>query len=185
MKSISNILIAIILILALAVVLFMPAGRANTNGFVLLTKNQELIDSYFINDKLNEEIIHEINENLDNVPEQLFELFGDNKLNIYVEFDDGSTKDYWAKTANGKLVQLFKDARSNADIEIFLEESTIDRLVSSPNPFDEFINAMNSGEIKTQAKTVNGHIKSASVGVTTTIIGAAFGVIGFFGNLFG
>ncbi|MFH1391448.1 MAG: hypothetical protein ABIH20_04015, partial [Candidatus Diapherotrites archaeon] len=73
MKSVSNILIAIILVLALVVVLFMPAGQASTNGFFLLTQNQEVIDSYFVNDKLNEEVIHEINENLDNVPEQLFE----------------------------------------------------------------------------------------------------------------
>ncbi|MFH1391484.1 MAG: hypothetical protein ABIH20_04200, partial [Candidatus Diapherotrites archaeon] len=158
---------------------------ASTNGFFLLTQNQEVIDSYFVNDKLNEEVIHEINENLDNVPEQLFELFGDNKLNIYVEFDDGSTKDYWAKTANGKLVQLFKDARSNVDIEIFLKKSTIDRLVSSSDPFDEFIKAMNSSEIKTEAKTVNGHIKSASVGVTTTVIGAVSGIIGFFSGFLG
>ncbi|MCR4335105.1 MAG: hypothetical protein NUV57_01055 [archaeon] len=185
MKSISNILIAIILVLALSVVLFMPAGNASTNGFVLLTQNQEAIDSYFVNDKLNEEIIQEINENLGNVPEQLFELFGDNQMNIYVEFDNGSTKDYWAKTENGRLVQLFKDARSNADIEIFMKESTVDKIVFSSNPFDEFINAMNSGEIKTEAKTLNGHVKSASVGVTTTILGAASGVINFFGGFFG
>jgi len=182
MKSISGILIAIIIVMALAIVLFVPNGKANTNGFFLLTQNKELIDSYFVNDKLNEEVIHEINENLDNVPEQLFGLFGDNKMNIYVEFDDGSIQDYWAHTEKNKLVQLFKGERNNADIEVKLKESTVNKIVTAEDPFEEFINAKNSGEIETNGLTIGGHLKNVAVGVTTTIVGVANGIVGFFGG---
>ena len=184
MNKLSNLLIAIILIVSVAIVLFMPTSNANSNGFVLLIKNSDLIDSYFENGKLNQEVIDAINSQIDNVPEQLFELFGDNKINFYVKFDDGSTNGFFAITKKNKLEELFSGTNNLADIEIKLKESTIDRIILSKNPFEEFINAKNSREIEINGLTIGGHIKTAVVGVTTTILGVVNGVAGFFGGFF-
>jgi len=180
-----QILIAVIIVVALGLVLVLPSGEANSSGLVLLTQNKEKIDSYFLNGQLDAQILKEINDNTDNVPEQLFELFGNNKINIYVEFDDGTIHDYWALTNKSKVADFRQGARSIAGIEIIIKESTIDNLLTDDEPFDYFLEAMNSGEIEYNGLTFEGNIKSATVRVTTRLIGTAKGIVNFFSGLFG
>jgi len=184
MNKLSNLLIAIILIVSVAIVLFMPTSNANSNGFVLLTKNSDLTDSYFENGKLKQEIIGNINSQINNVPEQLFELFGDNKINFYIKFDDGSTNGFFAITKKNKLEKLFRGTNNLADIEIRLTEQVVDEIILSKDPLNEFLNAMKSGKIKYKGLTFGGEVKSATVTVSTTIIDVISQIIGFFTGFF-
>ena len=184
MNKFSNLLIAIILIVSVAIVLFMPTGNANNNGFVLLTKNTDLIDSYFENGKLTKKMVNKINSQINNVPEQLFELFGDNKINFYVKFDDGSTNGYYAITKQNKLSELFQGTNNLADIEIRLDEKVVDEIVESEDSLNEFLNAMKRGKIKYKGLNFGGEVKSATVTISTTIIDVISQTIGFFTGFF-
>jgi len=185
MKGIANILIILIIVISIGLVLVLPTGQANTNGLVLLLSNKDTIDSYFIEDRLKEEIIQEINYNISNVPEQLFELFGNNKINIFVTYDDESVGDFWVHTEGNRVVDFRKGARTQADIELRINENTIFRILESDDPFNEFLEAMNSGEIEHKGLTLGGTITSVTVGITTTVLGVVNAVVNFFGGLFG
>jgi len=185
MKGLAHILIAVIIVVALGIILVLPSGQTNSTGLVLLMQNKETIDSYFTDGKLNQNILDEINKNAENVPEQLFSLFGNNKINMYVEFEDGSVNEYWAQTEKNKVTEVRQGARSLADIEIKIKETTINKLALSEEPFDEFLDAMNSGEIEYKGLTFEGTIKSATVSVTTTLVGIAKGIADFFSGIFG
>lgn len=183
MADIWKVFVVLIVVAAVGVILIMPAGNVGTNGFVLLAQDKESVDNYFENGKLKPAIVSQINSNIENVPEQLFDLFGGNKINIFVEYEDGSVRDYYAKTEKNRLKELSQGANSLADVEIKIKEKTINKLVESEKPFDSFLNAMNSGEIKYKGLNAEGTVKSATVGITTAVLGFVNGALNFFGNL--
>src|SRR3989344_2094214 len=183
MRDIGLVFIVVIIVAAIGVVLVMPNGSIGTNGFILLAQDKESVDDYFENGKLKPAIVEQINSNIENVPEQLFDLFGNNKINIFVEYGDGSVLDYYAETKKNRLTELSQGAKSLADVEIKIKEKTVNKLSESEKPFDSFLNAMNSGEIKYRGLNAEGTVKSMTVGVTTAVLGLVNGALGFFGSL--
>ncbi|MCR4369253.1 MAG: hypothetical protein NUV67_05095 [archaeon] len=175
----------LIAVLAIAAILFVPSGGASESGLIVLMQDRQTLDSYFVGGKLRQETVDEINSNIDNVPDQLFELFGNNKINIQMEFNDKEKREYYAQTGKNRLESLYLGNRNTADIEVRIKESTLDKIVLSNEPFAEFLNAMNSGEIEYRGLNFEGNVKGATVGITTQILGVAKSVLGFFGSFFG
>ncbi len=180
-----HVLIAVILVIGTAAVMLSPRGTANNSGFAVLAHDRQSVDSYFENGDLKPEYVNLINLNTKNVPDQLFEMFGSDKINIYITYNDGTTQDYYAITEKNRLKELRKGARNDAAIEIRFAEKTISRLMDSEKSFDDFIEAMNSGEIKYKGLNIGGSIKQASVNVSTNVIGIISKAVNFFAGLFG
>ena len=170
-----------VLLVAIISMVLLPMVQANISWLIFLTQNKDQIDSYFESGRIKEETRELINSNSENLPPEVLSIFVDNKLNIHIEFDDGSIQEYYAVTQEGKILQLLQGSSEEADNEIIVKESTVDRIVESGDPITELINAMNAGEIKYNGLTLGGMVKSSVVGFGSFIAG----IIGFFVGLFG
>ncbi len=182
--KILKIVVILFVLLFVGVILITAPISANKSGFVILTQNKSEINSYFESGKMKQEKINEINSQIKNVPEQLFELFGGDTINIYITFDDGSVEEYWAVTEKNKLKELYTGINTSANVEIKLRELTVDRIVNSKNPLQRFLSAMNSGEIEYNGLDNEGKLKELTVSVTTGVMGFFTGAIGFVAELF-
>jgi len=129
--------------------------------------------------------VKQINDNTENVPELLFDLFGSDKMNIYINRSDGTQKAYSAVTADRKLVELRKGSFDDAEIKIEVQEETIEEIFQSDNPLERFLDAFNSGEIKYEGLTSEGKIKETTVNITTSALSILQSIYSFFAGIFG
>ena len=181
-----NIALLILSIVAIAVLLaFLPERQANTQGLILLTHKSEALEAMFNNGKLKQEIVDSINQDIQDVPEQIFELFGNDRINLYLTLENGAVRDYYSETRKNRLVGLWQGVRDEATIEVRLNEQTLDQIIEAGDPAKEFLEKLDSGEIKHNGLTLEGHVKSGAVGVSTKIISIITGTINFFFGFLG
>jgi len=160
---------------------------ASPTGFasILTAKDFEDSGNFDSEGSLKQEYVNQINENIGGVPEYIFKLFGSDKINIYVELNDGSTSIYNVTTEANKVVQLSKGENKNATINVEISEKVIEDIMGSETPLNEFLGAFNSGKIKYSGSGVEGKVKETGVGITVGIMGAINGIISFFGSFLG
>ncbi|HIH09859.1 MAG TPA: hypothetical protein HA254_04270 [Candidatus Diapherotrites archaeon] len=154
------------LLLALSTATF---AAQDPTGNVILTQNKALIDSSFENGKLKQPVVDGINSRLGSVPEGILALFGNSRTNVYVEFDDATVQSYWAIMKNNRLKEVASGARGEADAEIKVKESTIERISFSADPVSEFTAAINSGEITYNGLSPQGQVQGIFVRVSSVI----------------
>lgn len=146
-------------------------------GMVILSLAKDNIDGFFENGSLKAEVLAQANANADNVPEQVFTLFGNKKINLYIQLDDGSIREYYVKTGAKTLEQLSIGTKPDADLEVRIKEPTVDRIVLSQDPVKELTGAINSGEIVYKGLTTGGQVNSI-------IVNFGSAVFGFFDGIF-
>ncbi len=172
------------LVTTLATFLVLAAAAYAQTGFLIFTQGQQAIDGYFEGGKLKQEHLDKMNAQLKEVPKELVSLFGNNRINIYVTLDDGSTTSYYTATTGGRVAEVLKGTKDDADLEVRLPESTIDRIALSKDPVGEFLGAMGDGEIKYRGLTPEGEAKGIIVNITTMVAGFFNGLFDFIAGLF-
>ncbi|GEM_PF-5424456 len=178
-RKICALLSAGIIIMALC-----PFALSEDTGFMILSKNKQLADSYFEGGRLKAQYIEQMNAQIGKAPPQLTSLFGNNKINIYLTLDDGADSIYYVNTQGGKVIKVLQGAKSDADLEIKAAEKTIDRIALSKDPVGEFLKAMGSGEIKYTGLTPEGETKGLIVNVMTGVASFFKGILDFLSSLF-
>lgn len=153
------------------------------SGLVFLTQNKDKLDSVFENGELRQEIIDKLNSQAESVPEQVRALFGNKKMNVYVELDDSTVKSYWIHAQDNKIKVIAQGARADADVELKVKESVLEGIIASQNPIDSFIKAMNAGEIKYEGLSAQGKTESMVVNIIAGAANVVTGVIGFFAGI--
>ncbi|VVB99150.1 Uncharacterised protein [uncultured archaeon] len=172
--------VSVFLILSVFSVLLSGFASAAPTGFFVLTQSKDAINAYFDNGKLKQGVVDQINEQLNAAPKELLSVFGNNKINFAITLDDNSQMDYYAHTVNGKVAEIFQGKKNEADLEVRLNEATIDRIVLSKEPLNEFLNAVSSGEIKYIGLTPEGEAKGAVMNIATAIMNFLKGIVDFF-----
>ncbi len=156
----------------------------DATGNVIFTQNRAQIDSYFETGEMKAQILSSINAQAATAPKEIFSLFGNRKINVYVTMDEGSVESYWVKVAAHSIGQVSLGARSDAGFEVDVSEKTVDGIVNSSKPFDRILNAINSGEIKYRALTEEGKGSELLVNVGAKIAGVFLVFINFFTGIF-
>jgi len=156
-----------------------------STGFVALTDSREQIRSSFEGGELKSDVVAHINAQVGSVPGEIMQVFGNDKFNIYVRLDDGTVESYWARTEKNLLKEIFIGAREDADAEIKVREDTVDRIVLSKNPAEEFVGAVNSGEIEYNGISNEGKIESIFVKTASAFAGVLGAIWNFIAGLFG
>lgn len=155
-------------------------ASAGQTGFAVLTESRDQFDAQFTDGKLNQEVVDQINVQMRDAPAPALILFGKNKANVYMTYDDGTVRSYWIWTQNNLVNEISLGARSDADTEVRVNESTVDRIVNSANPFNELVNALSSGEIQYNGLTASGQMSGIIVSIAAKIIGVILGLLHFF-----
>ena len=176
----------IISVLALGIVLLLGGFAASEPaGFVVFTQNKAAIDGLFEGGKLSQKYIDQMNEQAGQVPRPLVSLFGNNKINLHITADDGSVSSYYMSTESGKIVEVLKGTKGDADLEVRATEAALDKIANAKDPADAFLKAMGpSGGIKYTGLTPEGETKGLIVNVVTTVAGFFKGILDFFAGLF-
>ena len=104
---------------------------AEPYGFMVLSQNKDKADLYFENGKLKQQVLGQINAQAAKAPKELTALFGNNKINVKITLDNGSTASYFVRTNGGKVAEVLQGTRNDADLEVKVKESTIDRVSKS------------------------------------------------------
>lgn len=156
----------------------------DSSGLVVLTQGKARLESHFEGGKLKKGVMEKINSEAEKAPMPLLALVDNKKVNVYVTLDDGTVKSYWLSVAKGKLDDAAVGARSEAGFEARLDESTLDALVNSKEPFGLLLESVNSGKIKYVALSNEGKPEEFVVKAGAKIGAVISRVLGFLNRLF-
>lgn len=173
-----------LVLLAIALACAPFAYAEGTAGLLFLTQNKQAVDSLFVNGELKQEILDSLNASTKKVPPELLGIFGDKKMNVYVQLDDGTVQSYWISTEKGAIKQVLKGARDDASAEIKANEATVERIALSNNPMDEFIKAFNAGDIQYNGLDNSGKVESIVLKALSFVAGLLSGIVQFLSGLF-
>ena len=164
----------------LAILFLAGTAFSASSGLVVLSQHKEEANSIFENGEIKGELLSKINSNMDRVPEPVFMLFGNKRINAYIELDDGSIVEYFVKVGEKTVETIAQGARTQADLEVRVKESTIERIASSQDPVSELTAAISSGEITYKGLTIGGSINSFLVNLAASLFGVLEGLLKFF-----
>lgn len=111
------------------------------------------------------------NENVDKVPGVLKSLFGNERMNVYIEYQEGDDLILGVVTKNGKVVELKKGEISEPTMKVTLKASLIKSVFASQDPAKEFLDAFNRGEIAYEAYSTTKKIKLFFVKIIAKLLG--------------
>lgn len=88
------------------------------------------------------------------IPSNIKSLVGTQKANIFID----EVFSFGVETKGGKI--YYNETQfENPSLEVYVSQSTIDRIESSKTPSEEFLKAYKSGEIRIVKKTFANKIK--------------------------
>ncbi len=109
------------------------------------------------------------NENF-NAPSYAQTLFGDQRINIYITAEDGDEFTVGAINENSKINNLEPRGIEDPTMNVYVDEATIEEILTSTSPFDALSNAMNSGALRYEAITTGNKIKLGFASVVIKFI---------------
>lgn len=112
----------------------------------------------------------EFNLNLENVPNFIKTLFGNERLNLTIARLDGGTVQVGLVTRNGRIESVGKDVIDDYTMDVQVAESTVDAIASSDDQAARLKLALDTGEITYQARTFKASVK---VGVSRLLLSVA------------
>jgi len=106
------------------------------------------------------------NENF-NAPSFVRTLFGDQRINLYISHEDGDQSIVGAISENSKVNELQEGAIENPTLNVYLNEETMESILSSQMPFDALSTALDDGSLRYESVTVGNKVK---LGFARTVI---------------
>ena len=143
------------------------------------------IDTYFENGVLKEEFKDEINENIDQVPDFVLDMFAEGKTNVTLITTDGEELEFNVLVKGKELVGAQKGHANDADAVIKVNEDTLKKIINSDEPIEVIAGALNSGEIKYEALTPQAKLKEFIIGIISFFLGLIMALFSFFKSIFG
>ena len=101
-----------------------------------------------------------VNSNTEKFPNFVKTVFGNERINIILKMNDGSIVNLWMETENAKIINLAYGELDNPTLVVETSEDTLNRIGKSEKPIDEFLFAINNGEIRYEAKKITSGIKT-------------------------
>ncbi len=121
--------------------------------------------------ELKEESIKEIgkiNARVEKIPFFLRAIFGNEKINVTVEYDDGSRETLGVVTKNAKVAEVKRGELGNATMAAAVKEKTADEIRYAGDKAGEFVKRFSGGEISCQGISAASTIKS---GILKAVMG--------------
>lgn len=115
-------------------------------------------------------LVSSYNSNLENVPALAEMIFGDERINVYVEMEDGSTRIVFLKTENTKVVDYKTGKGKNPDVNAYTTKETIDELTKSENPGRLFETKVNQGKITYEGVGIINQIKYGAASLLSGLL---------------
>jgi len=102
------------------------------------------------------ELQEEINSNQDDIPSFAARIIGDQRMNIYFQ-ETGAV--YSAVMDGTEVEQLQREAVEDPTLEVEVNESSVDAIISSESSIEELKNQLDEGGISYEAKTRTNQVK--------------------------
>ena len=142
------------------IVLVLASVFTFDNAFVLITGNvvgEDNLRNFLSN--LDEATIL-INSNIDRLPNFVKNIFGNEKVNVEIKMNDGSTLVLGVETAEGKVIKLFKGEIDDPTLKVEVSEDVLTSIANSRDPVNGFISALSSDQIKYESLRAKTSIKT-------------------------
>lgn len=98
------------------------------------------------------------------LPAAMKALVANERINIYVMMDDGTTQIAGAITKDAKIFSFDKESLDKPTLKVFTSEYTITRITSSEDKLKTAREAIQNQEIRYEAVTVGNKVKYGAVG---------------------
>jgi len=156
-----------------------------TGLITIANVNPDDVEKYFENGVLKEEFKDEINQNIDQIPSFMLDLFAEGKTNVTLVTTEGEELEFNVLVEENELAGAQKGHANDADALIKIDEETIEKIINSDEPIETITGALNSGEIKYEAITPAAKIKEFIIGVVSFFLGIVMGLFSFINSIFG
>lgn len=133
-------------LISLALVVFLCVLMAD--AAVDISNMQKSIDSY--------------NSNIDKAPPVLRMLLGDEKANVTILMNNGSTVSWGFETKNAEIVRSVKGGIENPSIDAYATMDAIRKVINAADPIAAYKDAEKSGEISIKCNTWGAQMKLAA-----------------------
>lgn len=106
-----------------------------------------------------DEIVNEYNHRFERIPNFAKTLLGNERINLIINMNDGSMKEYSLVTQEGKIIEYDNKLLNDYSIAVRTSERVIDSIASSKEPGNDFGNAVENGDIKIESQKLVSGIK--------------------------
>lgn len=89
----------------------------------------------------------EYNSNIDQVPGFVRSIFGNERINLTMDMEDGSMKHFSIETRRGYVETITEDLFDTYTMDVFLTESTANKIINSENQIKSLRQSLDSYEI--------------------------------------
>lgn len=143
------------------------------------------IEKYFENGVLKEDYIKEVNENIDQIPDFVLDMFADGKTNVTLQTTDGEELEFNVLVDDQELVGANEGHDPNAEAEVTFDEDIIETIIQADEPVEAFVGAVNSGDIKYEALTPQAKVKGLILSIFSFFVGIIMGIFSVFKSFAG
>jgi hypothetical protein len=109
------------------------------------------------------------NANIQNVPNFVKTLFGNERINGTITMLDGSTAHVSAETKDGAIVNLTTDNWDSYTIDVQTTEKTVNDIAQAPDQVARLRQALDQKEINYQSRSIMTSIKTGLASIFLTI----------------
>jgi hypothetical protein len=152
------------LILAIAMLLMLSFSIAN--AAFQSASIQEYVDIY--------------NSRIDNAPDVLKGLLGDERVNIDITRNDGSITSTGFVVEQARIQDVVDGGVDNPTITVVTTESAIDNIKSSENPVSTFQEERDAGQVRIEGKSFASRVKLEALLSSSSVIQYFYSI--FFGS---
>lgn len=133
-------------LISLAVAVFLCVLMAD--AALDISNLQKSIDSY--------------NSNINKAPPMLRMLLGDEKINVAILMNNGSTVAWGFETKNAEIVRSVKGGIENPSIDAYATMDAVRRVINAADPIAAYRDAEKTGEISIKCNTWSAQMKLAA-----------------------
>lgn len=151
----------VIMFIGLVLIMFGPSPTGNV-----------VMDISKMNSSDLDMIKEQFNLNLDQVPRFVKSMFGNERMNIFINTGEGE-REFYVVTKKGSILELKEGSLDDPSLDMWSDQETIDRISESENPTTELRSALKSKEIRYETHAVPTKIRMG-------LARFSFGVYSFF-----
>lgn len=111
------------------------------------------------------------NENVDQIPGFVRSIIGNERINVQIDMDDGSTVEFGVVFQNARIVKVDEPRIDDPTMRASTTENAIQNIAESENPVDAAIDALRNGDIQYEGTDTTSNIKTQTTKILTKILG--------------
>ena len=131
--------------------------------------------------ELLREYVPVYNENVDNLPGFIKRISGNERINLEIVLENGSTLRIGVVTEDGRITEFSKGRISEPTVKAWTGEEVARRIINSEDPMSTGINALKMGEIKYSGVGFRKSLKVFAVKIVIKV----YRVVEVIGDIFG